>query len=74
MATGKHKLLKVTEHGPFQAQLIELGGAPDEEGMGHAIFRAPPEELRRMSALMFEWVELKATTAEGVDKPEEEPG
>lgn len=67
------KTLKITEHGTYRAQLIELGANPSpgtlreiedgEEPVVPVLLHMPLSDARRFGSMLFEWMELKASTA-----------
>lgn len=61
------RYLKIDEHGPIQAQLVECGGLPDQEGMVQAVLRLPVQEAKRVGPLLYRWGEWTVTTAKATD-------
>ena len=63
--------LKITEHGTYRARLIELGDAAPssrhirdgDEPIVAVTLQMPLSDARRFGSMMYEWMELKASTA-----------
>lgn len=55
--------LRFEDHGPVEAQLLELGGAQDDEGMVSIMLRCKPAEARKLAPALFEWGELTMSVA-----------
>lgn len=74
--------LKTTKHGTYRATLVEMGQelpihvsealAAGEEPMVPVRLYMPLSDARRFGAMMFEWMELKVSTASLVGTAEED--
>jgi hypothetical protein len=76
------KTLKITGRGTYRAQLIELGAEPSPgslralengEPVVPVVLHMPLSDARRFGTMMYEWMELKASTA-SLDRSERKTG